>query len=157
MIFFTKEKVHKINLIVHNNNRYTFKIEERRRKVASLIAQSMTESEIAQGLNVDQSTISRDVKALKQLSQQFVYDLAKSDLAYYYKKCIEGIEEVKRKVWEMFRNNSLSEKDKFLALKLIKECDESKFAIVKDGPSIMNLKSLEERLNKIEIAGQISK
>jgi hypothetical protein len=109
----------------------------------------MTESEIAQGLNVDQSTISRDVKALKQLSQQFVYDLAKSDLAYYYKKCIEGIEEVKRKVWEMFRNNSLSEKDKFLALKLIKECDESKFAIVKDGPSIMNLKSLEERLNKI--------
>jgi IS30 family transposase len=42
----------------------------------------MTESEIAQELNVDQSTISRDVKALKQLSQQFVYDLAKSDLAY---------------------------------------------------------------------------
>src|SRR5215208_6168597 len=123
MIFFTKEKVHKINLIVHNNNRYTFKIEERRRKVSSLIAQSMTECEIAHELNVDQSTISRDVKALKQLSQQFIYDLAKSDLAYYYKQCLNGIEEVKRKAWGAYRSDdsSLKLKDKLLALKLIKE------------------------------------
>jgi predicted transcriptional regulator len=56
----------------------------------------MTETEIAEELNVDQSTISRDVKSLKQLSQQFVYDLAKSDLAYYYKQCIDGMEEVKK-------------------------------------------------------------
>ena len=48
-----------------NNNNYHFKIEERRRKVASMLAQSMTETEIAQQLNVDQSTISRDVKAQK--------------------------------------------------------------------------------------------
>jgi hypothetical protein len=81
---------------------------------------------------------------------------SKSDLAYYYKQCLNGMEEVKRKAWEMFRNNSLSEKDKLLALKIIKECDESKFSLFKDGPSIMSIKSLEERLNKIEIAGQIS-
>src|SRR5215213_1678193 len=147
---FMKEKMHKLVSPVHN-----FKIQERRRKVSSLLAQSMTETEIAQELNVDQSTISRDIKVLKQLSQQFIYDLAKSDLAYYYKQCIDGIAEVKRKAWEMFRNNSLNEKDKLLALKLIKECDESKFALFKDGPSVMNVKSLEERLNKIEIAGQI--
>jgi IS30 family transposase len=66
--------VHKINLTAHNNNKYAFKIEELRRRVTSLLAQSMTETEIAQELKVDQSTISRDVKALKQLSQQFVYD-----------------------------------------------------------------------------------
>ena len=52
----------------------------------------MTEVEIAQELDVDQSTISRDIKALKLLSQQFVFDLAKSDLAYYYKQYIVGIE-----------------------------------------------------------------
>ena len=57
----------------------------------------MTESEIAQELGVVQSTISRDVKALKILSQQFVYDLTKSDLAYCYKQCIDGVEEVKGK------------------------------------------------------------
>jgi IS30 family transposase len=63
-----------------NLSRHTFKIEERRRKIASLFVQSMTEEEIAQQLNANQSTISRDIKVLKQMSQQFVYDLAKSDL-----------------------------------------------------------------------------
>jgi IS30 family transposase len=63
-----------------HNNSYNFKIEERRRKVASMLAQSMTETKIAEQLQVDQSTISRDVKALREMSQQFVFDLAKSDL-----------------------------------------------------------------------------
>src|SRR5919112_1237269 len=108
-LFFMKEKLHNLKRITHK-----FKIEERRRKVASLLAQSMTETEIAQKLIVDQSTISRDVKALKQLSQQFVYDLAKSDLAYYYKQCLDGMEEVKRKAWEAYRSDdySLKLKDK---------------------------------------------
>jgi hypothetical protein len=35
------------------------------------------------------------------MSQQFVFDLAKSDLAYYYKQCINGIEEVRRKTWKL--------------------------------------------------------
>jgi IS30 family transposase len=46
---------------MHKNK--NFKIEERRKKVASMLAQSMIETEIAEQLNVDQSTISRDIKA----------------------------------------------------------------------------------------------
>jgi transcriptional antiterminator len=138
--------MHKLLLVTHN-----FKIEERRRKVATMLAQSMTETEIAQELNVDQSTISRDIKALKALSQRFVFDIAKSDLAYYYKQCIDGIEEVRRKGWEIFKGqNNLTPKDKLLALNVIRECNESKFALFKEGPSIMHIKSLEERLNNIE-------
>ena len=68
----------------------------------------MTEIEIAQELNVDQSTVSRDIKALKELSQQFVYDLAKSDLAYYYKQSIDGIEEVKRQAWRIYHDSNIS-------------------------------------------------
>lgn len=133
---------------------HKYKIEDRRRRVASFLAQSMTELEIAQELMVDQSTISRDIRALKLLSQRFVYDLAKSDLAYYYKQCIDGIEEVRRKGWEIFKgqnsNSSLTTRDKLLALKVIMECNEAKFALFKEGPSIMHIKSLEERLGSIE-------
>jgi transcriptional regulator with XRE-family HTH domain len=126
--------------------------------VSSLLAQSMTESEIAQELNVDQSTISRDVKALKELSQQFIYNLAKSDLAYYYKQCIDGIEEAKREAWRIYHdnNNEVSVKEKLSALKLIVEANESRFKLLSEGPSILAVKSLEERLNKIETAEQIS-
>jgi hypothetical protein len=45
---------------------------------------------------MDPSTISRDVKVPKEMSQQFIFDLAKSDLAYYYKQSIDGIEEAKK-------------------------------------------------------------
>ena len=131
-----------------------FHLEERRRQVASLLAQSMTEQEIADKLGVDRSTISRDIKILKLLSQRFVFDLAKSDLAYHYKQCIDGIEEVRRKGWEIFKgqnnNSKLTPKNKLLALKVIKECNKAKFALFKEGPSIMHIKSLEERLDNIE-------
>jgi transcriptional antiterminator len=117
-----------------------------------LLAQSLTETEIAQELKVDQSTISRDVKALKEISQQFVYDLAKSDLAYYYKQSIDGIEEAKREAWRIYNDNNISVKEKLSALKLIVESNEARFKLLSEGPSILAVKSLEERLNKIEIA-----
>jgi predicted amino acid racemase len=41
----------------------------------------MTETEIAKKLKVDQSTVSRDIKVLKQMSQHFVYDLL--NLTYF--------------------------------------------------------------------------
>jgi hypothetical protein len=140
------------------NKKKQFLIEDRRRRVASLLAQSRTETEIATELQVHVSTISRDVTYLKKQSQQFVYDLAKSDLAFYYKQCLDGIEEVRRKSWEIYNNQRSSHrndfltnaKDKLLCLKLIKECNESKFALLKDGPSIMNIRLLEERISKIE-------
>jgi hypothetical protein len=81
-------------------------------------------------------------------------------LAYQYQQCINGIEEVRRKAWELLRDDeeeedqqrqSLTLKDKLLILKLIKECEEGKFALFKDGPSILNVKSLEERIYQIEI------
>jgi IS30 family transposase len=115
-----------------------------------LLAQSITETEIAKKLNVDQSTISRDIKALKEMSQQFVFDLAKSDLAYYYKQSIDGIEEAKKEAWRIHKDNSTSVREKLAALKLIIEANEARFKLLSEGPSVLAMKSLEDRLNKIE-------
>jgi uncharacterized protein YerC len=130
---------------------HKYKIEDRRKRVAYLLAQSMTETEIAKQLCVNQSTISRDIKVLKQLSQKFVYDLAKSDLAFSYKQCLVGIEEVKRRAWEILnKSTDISTRDKLLALKVIVDCNESEYALFKEGPAIMQVKSMEERLSNIE-------
>jgi IS30 family transposase len=48
------------------------KVNARRKRVASLLAQAATEDEIAQELDVGQSTISRDIKHLKIQARQFV-------------------------------------------------------------------------------------
>jgi hypothetical protein len=61
--------------------------------------------------------------------------LAKSDLAYSHRKY--RVEEVKRKTWSMLNNELLNPNDKLLALKLIRECDETKFVLFKVGPLII--------------------
>jgi hypothetical protein len=131
-----------------------FKLEERRRQVASMLAQSMTEQEIADNLGVDRTTISRDVTVLKRMSQQFVYDLAKSDLAFYYKQCLNTIQEAERMIWETYRSREqLSEaerKERYQISKMIIDSVHARFTMFKDGPAIMQVKSMEERLTYIE-------
>jgi hypothetical protein len=131
------------------------KIKERREKVAFLHVQSMTESDIAKEIGCDQATVSRDLKAIREeVSTQFVYDLARSDLAYYYKYSLDGIEQVRKEAWNIYKNTndetSNTDKLKLAALKLIAECSESRFRMLSEGPSIMTLRSLEERLANIE-------
>jgi IS30 family transposase len=131
-----------------------FQLEERRRQVASMLAQSMTEQEIADKLGVDRTTISRDVTVLKRMSQQFVYDLAKSDLAFYYKQCLETIHEAERMIWETYRSreqrSEAERKERYQISKMIIDSVHARFSMFKDGPAIMQVKSMEERLTYIE-------
>ena len=70
-----------------------------------------------------------------------------------------GLKKQKEKHGGIYRNNNNTEvsvKEKLSALKLIVESNEARFKLLSEGPSILAVKSLEERLYKIEIAGQIS-
>ena len=107
------------NNINSSRSKSKFIIEERRLYVAKLWAQSKTETEIARELHCKVSTIYRDIQFLKKLSQQFVFDLAK-DLGFYYKGCIDTMDQIQQKCWNIFNNDQLSQKDKLLALKIIK-------------------------------------
>lgn len=133
----------------HNCLKGRFAVEERRRQVALLLAQAKTELQIASLLNVDQATISRDIKALRELSRQFVFDLAKSDLAFYYRQCIGGIECILKRSWDLI-DLGMTVNNEVLVLRLIKDCNEAKFNLFERGPSMMNVKTLEDRLTKIE-------
>jgi IS30 family transposase len=61
--------VHKLHKEKKMNS---MEIELRRKQVSALLAQAVTEEEIAQKLNVDQSTISRDIKHLKVIRGLFM-------------------------------------------------------------------------------------
>jgi biotin operon repressor len=128
-------------------------IKERRKQVASLLSRSVTEREIAEQLGVDRSTINRDIKVLKLEAQQFVYDLARQDLAYHYKQCLQSIEESKREAWKIYNNETIADREKLLALRLIIQAAETRFKLLSEGPGLLAIKSLEDRLNRIEGGG----
>ena len=131
------------------------KFKERRQQVASLLSKSFNEYEIGAQLGISQPTVCRDIKRLKEMSQEFIFDLAKSDLAYYFKQSITGIEQANKESWKIFQNDSTPIREKLLALKLIIQSDEAKFRLLTEGPAVLNMKSLEDRLNRIEGMEQI--
>jgi hypothetical protein len=124
----------------------------------------MSQIAIARRIGVDQSTISDDVKALREASQRFIFDLAKSDLGFYYKTCIDGIEEAKAQCWTLYQAlyNKITEArftkvptEKTMevmlkALKVAIQADEAKFRLLSEGPNVMTIKSMEDRLHQIE-------
>ena len=88
-----------------------YQIEERRRQVAIMATQSYTEVEIAAKLGVDNTTISKDVKALKLISQQFIYDITKSDFTYYYRQCLDMVKLVLRRQMEIVDKERITKED----------------------------------------------
>jgi IS30 family transposase len=93
------------------NTAKQYQIEVRRRQVAIMIAQSYTEVEIAQKLGVHNTTISKDVKALKLISQQFIYDITRSDFTYYYKQCLDTVKLILRKQCEIVEKERITKED----------------------------------------------
>jgi|SRR5215211_402226 len=134
--------------VAANNSK--FAIEERRRRLASLLARSKTEQECAQELGVSQPTISNDIKALKEMSLQFVFDLAKSDLAHFYRQELKSIEEAKRICWNVCDNPDSTTKEKLLAAKIIISASEATSKLLAEGPAILSLQALEQRVSQVE-------
>ncbi len=124
-------------------------LEQRRRQVASLAAQSRTEKEIAQKLGVNQSTVSRDIQALREESIHFVHNLAKSDLAFQFHQSIRGVDEVKRKLWDLVYSDQSATKDKLMAYRLIMVAEETRIRLLERGPIVMGVQTAEQKLKKI--------
>lgn len=131
-------------------------IKERRENVLVLLTRGMKGYEIAKELGVDASTVSRDIQYLISQSHKYLNNLAKETLPFMYQTSIEGIRNVLKECWTIYTlDNHKSNKDlpwfhKIAALKLAKECNEALFKLTAEGPSVMYVKRLEERLNKIE-------
>jgi hypothetical protein len=136
------------------NNR--IQIKERREDVLILLTKGMKGYEIAKELGVNSSTISRDINYLIGQSHDYLSSLAKETLPFMYQTSIEGIRNVLKECWNIYSlDNNNNDMDltwfhKLAALKLAKECDEALFKLTADGPSVMYVKLLEERLKRIE-------
>jgi hypothetical protein len=77
-----------------------------------------------------------------------------------YQTSIEGITNILKECWNIYLSNTINHDNtnskstswlhSIAALKLAKECHESIFKLTSEGPSVMYVKLLEERLNRIE-------
>jgi len=125
---------------------------ERREKVMALLTKGLKGYQIAEALQVDPATISRDIHYLSKESNNNLKSLVKETLPFLYQSSMEGIRNVLTECWNIYQSNnaSISYLHKLNSLKLAKECNESLFKLVAEGPNLIFLKELEERLEKVE-------
>jgi hypothetical protein len=109
-------------------------------------------------LGISQVTVFRGIKVLREMSNTFVFDLAKSSLAFYYQQCIESLEQVNRRAWQIHKDDGgeISTKDKLLALKFIIDASQVKFNLFEKGPELLSVQALENRVGIIEKRNGIS-
>ena len=66
-----------------------------------------------------------------------------------YETSIEGIRTVMKECWSIYESTD-NNFQKLAVFKLAKECHEAVFKLVDEGPSVMYLKQLQEKLIQIE-------
>lgn len=129
-------------------------MDERREKVMVLLTKGLKGYQIATELKVDPATISRDIHFLSKESNNNLNALVKNTLPFMYTTSIEGIKNVLKEAWKVYGNDekdiSLTWSNRIKGLEIIKSCHESLFKLVAEGPCLVYLKELEERLEKVE-------
>ena len=127
-------------------------INERREKVMVLLTKGLKGYQIASELQVDPATISRDIHYLSKESSNNLHSLVKDTLPFMYTISLEGIKNILNECWSINQSDdaSINYSHKLTSLKLAKECNESLFRLVAEGPCLVYLKELEDRLEKVE-------
>jgi Trp operon repressor len=108
--------------------------ENRLSKIISLISKGLTQSEIAQELDVDQSTISRDLQFLKQEAKSKIEKYLHEDILLEYLRYIAGSNEVTRHLWEIVQSQKTPTKDKTNALSLLMQFYNKRLELLIGGP-----------------------
>jgi predicted transcriptional regulator len=133
--------------------RNRIQIRERRENILVLLTKGMKGHEIAKELGIDTSTVSRDIQYLISQSHNYLNSLAKEILPFIYQTSIEGIRNVLKECWNIYTidsNKEITWFHKIAALKLAKAYNEALFKLTAEGPSIMYVRLLVERLTRIE-------
>jgi hypothetical protein len=121
-----------------------FEQENRRAKVLALHSKGFTQLEIAENLNVDQSTISRDLHQLREESRKYIERRVTKDIPFEYNHHISGLNQITKMLWDISEgrgNHGNNTKDVIAALTLLIQCYNIRLEALVGGPqSDMNAK-----------------
>lgn len=123
-------------------------ISQRRESVFILSSQGLDETNIAMQLNVNQSTVSRDIKALRKQSQKKLESIVENELPYECAKSLVSMDHIINECWNIYRdeNGKWTNKNKLDALKMIRETQRTRFDIMQAGPLNLRLQQMEKEL-----------
>jgi DeoR/GlpR family transcriptional regulator of sugar metabolism len=90
--------------------------EWRLNKTLELASKGLSQSDISKELQVDQSTISRDLATLRQQSKENIRHWIDEYLPLEYHKALAGLDAITLRAWQVADHSNSTQKDKLAAL-----------------------------------------
>ncbi len=107
------------------------KVLERREKILTLLSKGSNQREVAEELQVHESIVSKDVKALEEETQTFIEDLAKKTFGFKYMQSLTGINQIVKEAWTQWNTKRES---RYLSILLDAYCKQ--IELLGDGPAV---------------------
>jgi IS30 family transposase len=81
-------------------------VDWRRNKVQQLLVRGYSQWDVAEKLQIDQSTVSRDIQYLRQQAQTNLQKHIQQKLPEEYQRCLTGMNQVLKLSWQIANNNT---------------------------------------------------
>jgi predicted transcriptional regulator len=122
-------------------------VQWRRTKVLELASQGRNQLEIAKLLQINQSTISRDLSILRQEAKQNIKRYIDERLPEEYEKCMVGLNSILTEAWNT-SYQAQDKREKLQALSLAKECYAMKLELLTNATVVDDaIRFVSERSN----------
>jgi IS30 family transposase len=79
-------------------------VDWRRNKVQQLLVRGYSQWDVAEELQIDQSTVSRDIQYLRQQAQENLQKHIQQNLPEEYQRCLTGMNQVLKLSWHIANN-----------------------------------------------------
>ena len=118
--------------------------QDRLTRVLTLHSKGLSQSEIARKLNVNQSTVSRDLEEVRNKARSSLELYVKDAIPNEFQIYTSGLNEIIKNLWEIVedkRNPKISTRDRTYVLSLLMQCYSKRIEMLVGGPdSDMNAK-----------------
>jgi hypothetical protein len=89
----------------NGNNKKGKMVDWRRNKVQQLLVRGYSQWDVAEELQIDQSTVSRDVHYLRQYAKENLQKHIQQKLPEEYQRCLTGMNQVLKLSWQIANNS----------------------------------------------------
>jgi hypothetical protein len=121
----------------------------RRQRVLIWTATGKPTYEIANELQVSETTIKRDLSFLQSLAQQEIKDYVQNRLPFEYTKSLAVLDHIKMRAFKI-ADETRDDRNKITALRLAAETEVSKARLLAEGPGVLSVTDLQNKVIKLE-------